>query len=73
MTLSRAEVLENELVVEVVPDPAATYAIEFIETGKLVASVTGTSARRAVPASGYVRAVVTRNDGKRAWVQPARR
>jgi hypothetical protein len=73
VTLSRAEVVSNELVVEVVADPAATYTIEHIENGKLVASVPGTSARRAVPASGYVRAVVTRNDGKRAWVQPQRR
>ena len=30
------------------------------------------SVRRALPRTGYVRAVVTREDGKRAWVQPAR-
>jgi hypothetical protein len=73
VTLSRAEVSANELVVEVTSEPTASYTIDFIENGKLVTSITGTSARRAVPASGYVRAVITRNDGKRAWVQPARR
>lgn len=73
VALSRAEVSAGELVVEVASAQAASYTIEFIENGARVASITGTSARRAVPASGYVRAVVTRNDGKRAWVQPARR
>ena len=44
-----------------------------IENGKRVDSVRRRVARRAVPAAGYVRAVVTRDDGSRAWVQPVRR
>jgi hypothetical protein len=38
-----------------------------------VESVRRRVARRAVPTVGYVRAVVTRDDGRRAWVQPVRR
>ncbi len=70
--LVHAEPDGNELVVEVAPGEPGTYAIAWIENGKLVDTVTGTSARRAIPATGYVRAVVTRDDGARAWVQPAR-
>jgi hypothetical protein len=71
--LSRAGVQGGELVVEVDEADAAEHTIEFIEAGKVVASVKGKLARRAVPATGYVRAVVTRSDGKKAWVQPARK
>lgn len=72
VALERAGVEGDELVVEVAAD-AGTHAIDFIENGKLVASVTGKLARRPLPLAGYLRAVVTRSDGKRAWVQPARR
>jgi len=68
--LSHAEVQGDQLVVEVA-DSAPTK-IAFIENGAVVATIDGHSARRAVPAKGYLRAVVTRDDGKRAWVQPAR-
>lgn len=71
--LSRAEVDSGTLVVEVAKGERGSYTIELIENGKRVARVKGRSARRAVPASGYVRAVVTRDDGTKAWVQPARR
>lgn len=72
VVLDHAEVSAGQLVVAV--DPAATgrYTIDFIENGKRVATTVGKAARRALPAVGYVRAVVTRADGKRAWVQPAR-
>ncbi len=70
VVLTRAEVESGELVVEAEP---GTYSIEWIENGKLVDTVKARTARRALPQSGYVRAVVTRDDGKRAWVQPARR
>jgi hypothetical protein len=70
VVLARAEVDAGELVVEA---EAGTYTIDWIENGKLVDSVKARTARRALPQSGYVRAVVTRDDGKRAWVQPARR
>lgn len=72
VTLSRAERDGDELVVEVAPDAEHRYAIAFVENGKVVETVNGPSARRAVPQSGYVRAVVTRDDGRQAWVQPVR-
>lgn len=72
VTLARAERVGDELVVEVAPGTANQHAIAFIENGKTVATVNGPSARRALPRSGYLRAVVTRDDGKKAWVQPVR-
>jgi hypothetical protein len=73
VTLARAEVDADELVVEVAPGTSNTHTITFIENGKVVATVNGPSGRRQVPRTGYVRAVVTRDDGKKAWVQPVRR
>ena len=70
VTLTRAEVEGEELVVEVAPEGAHQYAIELVENGRLVESVRGPSARRILPQTGYVRAVVTSDDGKKAWVQP---
>jgi hypothetical protein len=72
VVLEHAEVEGGELVVAV--DPAATgkYAIDFIENGRRVESIASKVGRRSVPAVGYLRAVVTRDDGKRAWVQPVR-
>lgn len=68
--LSHAEAANGELVVEVV-DSAHTK-IAFIENGVVVETVDGHRAHRAIPAKGYLRAVVTRDDGKQAWVQPVR-
>jgi hypothetical protein len=73
VTLARAEVVDDQVVVEVAPASPGAHAIAFIENGQLVETVAGRAARRALPAHGYVRAVVSRDDGKRAWVQPARR
>jgi hypothetical protein len=73
VTLSRAEADNDELVVKVEPDANHTYTIEFIEQGKVVSTENGLSGRRQIPRDGYVRAVVTRDDGKKAWVQPVRR
>lgn len=73
VVLERAEVESGELVVSVGPGETAAHAIEFIENGRVVATVRGNTARHTLPKVGYVRAVVTRGDGKRAWVQPARR
>ena len=67
-----AEVSGGELVVEVAAGERAPHTIEFIENGVRAGSVKDRVARRALPRAGYVRAVVTRDDGKRAWVQPAR-
>ena len=73
VVLARAEVDAGELVVEVAAGEKGTYTIDLIENGKRVARIQGRGARRPVPATGYLRAVVTRSDGKQAWVQPARR
>jgi hypothetical protein len=73
VVLARAEVESGELVVEVAPTEAGTYTIDFIENGKRAQRVNARVARRPIPHAGYVRALVTRDDGKRAWVQPARR
>jgi hypothetical protein len=71
--LSRAERAGDELIVEVAPGASGQHAIAFVENGKLVATTNGPSAKRVLPQTGYVRAVVTRDDGKQAWVQPVRR
>ena len=72
MVLDRAEVVGDELVVDVGAGETGV-AIDFVENGRIVESVQGKSARRALPQTGYVRAVITRGDGKKAWVQPQRR
>lgn len=72
VVLDRAEVSAGELVVEVAATERLPHTIEFIENGARVAAVKERVARRPLPRTGYVRAVVTRDDGKRAWVQPAR-
>ncbi|HEY0476879.1 MAG TPA: hypothetical protein VGD37_05115 [Kofleriaceae bacterium] len=73
VVLVRAEVEGDELVVAVDPTAPGSYTIDFIENGRRIDAIRGRAARRRVPAAGYVRAIVTRDDGKRAWVQPARR
>jgi len=77
--LDRAEVDRGELVVAIAPSdpanklgPSARDKIVFVENGKRI-EVAGKTASRALPASGYVRAVIERDDGARAWTQPARR
>ncbi len=72
VTLSHAERAGDELVVDVEPDAQHRHTITFIENGKTVATANGPRARRLVPRSGYIRAVVTRDDGRQAWVQPVR-
>ena len=73
VALDRAEVSNHELIVEVAAGEAGTHVIELVENGVVVDTIRGRAARRAVPAHGFLRAVVTRGDGKKAWVQPARR
>ena len=73
VVLEHAEADADDLVVEVAPNEAGTYTIAWIENGKTVATVTARSARRTLPQAGYLRAVVTRDDGTHAWVEPARR
>jgi len=73
VVLTHAEASDGALVIEVDPAATGSYTIEVIENGRSVATVHGRTARRSLPVGGYVRAVVTRDDGKRAWVQPVRR
>jgi hypothetical protein len=73
VVLERAEASGGELVVEIAAGEPLAHTIEFIENGRRVAASQERSARRALPQTGYVRAVITRDDGKQAWVQPARR
>jgi len=70
--LERAEVAGGALVVELAAHERLPCTIEFIENGARVASVNERAARHPLPRTGYVRAVVTRDDGKQAWIQPAR-
>ncbi len=72
VSLSRAERVGDELVVDVTPGATGQHAITFIETGKTVATVNGLSAKHSIPRMGYIRAIVIRDDGKKAWVQPVR-
>jgi len=73
VVLDHAEVDGDQLRVEVDPGAPGRYTIDFIENGRRIDSITGKVARRPIPTVGYLRAVVTRDDGKRAWVQPARK
>jgi hypothetical protein len=73
VVLDHAEASQGDLVVSVAPNETGDYTIAFVEMGKVVDTIHARSARRAVPATGYLRAVVTRDDGKKAWVQPARK
>ncbi len=85
--LSKLHVVDGVLTVEVATmQPAAgpknganertlgagATKIEFIEDGKVVATIDGNAASRAVPSHGYLRATITRSDGAKAWVQPQR-
>lgn len=76
VTLSRADVVGAELIVEVDASDPGDHAIAFISDGKLIDAVTARAARIEIPAGHYVRAVVRRLDdptGAMAWTQPARR
>ena len=76
VVLDKAEVDGTALVVEVDPAAAGTYQIDWIENGAVVATEPaehGKPAHRELPAKGYLRADITRDDGTEAWVEPGRR
>jgi hypothetical protein len=73
VVLAKAEVEAHELVIAVEPGQPGTYAIDWIEAGKVVATDHGMAGHRALPPTGYLRADVLRDDGAEAWVEPARR
>lgn len=71
--LSRLEVTAQTMEIELGGD--ATYTIAFIgKGGKVLKEVTGNSASFSLADAkrGYVRAVVTDSDGRKAWIQPVR-
>jgi hypothetical protein len=75
--LAYAERDGDALLVEVAPpedgEPASEHVITFIGDGRVLEEVNGDRARWPVDgSSSYVRALVTRDDGARAWVQPVR-
>lgn len=70
VTLARADVESGALVVEVADE--GDHVITFIGDGRVLAEHSGRSASQPLAGSSYVRAVVRRADGARAWVQPAR-
>jgi len=69
--LARVEVADGALHVAVAG--TERHTIELFENGTRAETIVGTSAARAIPKAGYVRAAITRPDGKRAWTQPFRR
>jgi len=74
VALDWAGAVDGELVVGLAPEATGPHTIAFIVDGAVVSTTRERAARFAIPAGGYVRAVVTREaDGARAWVQPARR
>jgi hypothetical protein len=73
VVLAKADREGDEVVIEVAAGEAGDYTIEWIENGVHVESVRARAARRQVPPSGYLRATIVRDDGKKAWTQPARR
>jgi hypothetical protein len=70
--LERAGRRGDALVVEIAAASPGAHRIVFIENGRRVEEVAGRRAQRKLPARGFVRAVVLREDGARAWVQPVR-
>jgi len=75
VVLERAEVLDGALDVAVAPASAGSHEILFIGQGGVVLDrVAGRAAKFSLDRMqrGYVRAVVVRDDGAKAWVQPVR-
>lgn len=69
--LRRADREGDALVIEVADDSPGEHVIELIATGgQRLQEVRGRRAHFELPASGYARARVTRDDGARAWTQP---
>jgi hypothetical protein len=67
-------VVENGMLsIRVASAGEAEPTIEFIENGKIVATVRRSDAQRALPPTGYLRARVIAVDGSKAWTQPYRR
>ncbi len=75
VTLERAELTGGALEVEVAAASAGQHEIAFVGQGGAVLARTDERSARfelAEAPAGYLRAVVSRADGARAWVQPVR-
>jgi hypothetical protein len=73
VALSRADVEDGELVVEVDPSDPGEHTITFVGDGQVLSATSARTAREPLGrGASYVRAVVTRDDGAKAWTQPAR-
>lgn len=70
--LERVQVVGGKLIVEVADDDPGEHTITFIGDGLVLSESHGLKARQELAAASYVRAVVTRDDGAKAWTQPAR-
>ncbi|HTE50973.1 MAG TPA: hypothetical protein VK698_08895 [Kofleriaceae bacterium] len=73
VVLERVELVDGALAIDVAAASTGAHEISFVgQGGAVLARSTGTSARYPLERarSGYVRAVITRDDGARAWVQP---
>ena len=70
--LARAESDGESLVIEIRDDSPGEHVITFIGDGKVLGWEHGRAASFPLADASYVRAVVRREDGAKAWVQPAR-
>jgi hypothetical protein len=70
--LARAEVVDGSLIVQVADTDPGEHTITFIGDGQVLSESQGLAARQVLSAASYVRAVVTRDDGAKAWTQPIR-
>lgn len=70
--LAELEITPNRIALEVVPEPANSYFIEFVgQDGHLLANFTAFAAEFAPqPEHGYVRVRVVASDGACCWTQP---
>ena len=73
VVLANVEIVDGELAVDVADDDPGEHVITFIGDGQVLSEQHGRNGRQPLAETSYVRAVVTRNDGARAWTQPERR
>jgi hypothetical protein len=72
VVLAGVDVVDGELTVDVADDDPGEHVITFIGDGRVLSEQHGRKGRQPLADTSYVRAVVTRDDGARAWTQPER-
>lgn len=72
--LQRLSVRADEIALEVAPTSGMTFSTRFVRAGGAVAARSEGEHARYVPRGDerWIRAVVERSDGARAWIQPLR-